>query len=118
MVPKSDVMPANVDPSEVSLPMGSIIGLIGSVRNDLIEELLDDVQLSSYYREQFNKELSEIKRKFLRMKLKDLLRAPIDLVHYSKLIKQIKETNTASLTAENSGIFYEEMHSVFNRHVI
>ena len=104
--------------SSVSLSTDSIIDLIGCVRKDLIEEFLHDDQLSTYYKEQFNKEITDIKKKFLKRELTELLVARIDLVHYSKLIKQIKEANMGSIAKQNNEIFYQELLTVFNKYVI
>ena len=104
--------------SSVSLSTDNIIDLIGGVRKDLIEEFLHDDQLSNYYKEQFKKEITDVKKKFLKRELTELLVTPIDLVHYSKLIKEIKETNKASIVKQNIAIFYQELLTVFNKYVI
>ncbi|HEY8936406.1 MAG TPA: hypothetical protein VIM65_14340 [Cyclobacteriaceae bacterium] len=104
--------------SASTLSTNGIINLIGGVRKHLIEEFLHDDQLSTYYKEQFKKEITDIKKKFLKQELTELLVTPLDLVHYSKLIKEIKETNKTSIVKQNSSIFYQELLTVFNKYVI
>jgi hypothetical protein len=101
-----------------TLSTNNIINLIGGVRKDIIEEFLHDDQLSTYYKAQFKKEISDVKKKFLKRELTELLVTPIDLVHYSKLIKEIKQTNMASIVKQNNSIFYQELLTVFNKYVI
>jgi hypothetical protein len=100
----------------ITLSVEKIIDLIRSVRNELIKTYLKDDQLSSYYKEQFSKELSGVKREFLKRDLKELLIAPVDLVHYAGLINQIKETNTASITERNNELFYKELDAIFRKY--
>jgi len=40
---------------------------------------------------------------------------PVDLVHYSKLISQIKETNTSSMQSSES-FFYDEINTVLKKY--
>jgi hypothetical protein len=100
----------------LTLSVEKIIDIIRSVRNDLVKEYLQDEQLSSYYSEKFGKALTNVKKEFLKRDLKELLIAPVDLVHYSRLITQLKETNSASLSEKNNTFFYEELDRIFNKY--
>jgi hypothetical protein len=100
----------------IVLSVEKIIDIIRLIRNDLVKEYLQDEQLLSYYREKFNKELTNVKKEFLKRDLKELLIAPVDLVHYSKLITQLKETNSASLSEKNNTLFYEELDRIFKKY--
>jgi hypothetical protein len=100
----------------ISLSIENIIDIVRSVRNDLIKEYLQDERLSSHYKEKFRKELTNVKREFLKRDLRELLIAPVDLAHYSKLITQLKETNSASLSEKSHIFFNEELDRIFNKY--
>jgi hypothetical protein len=100
----------------IALSVEKIIDLIRSVRNELIKEYLKDEHLISYFREQFNKELTTVKKEFLKRELKELLIAPVDLVHYAGLINQMRETNTASITEKNNELFYKELDLIVKKY--
>jgi hypothetical protein len=100
----------------ISLSVEKIIDVIRSVRNDLIKEYFQDERLSCYYKEKFRKELTNVKKEFLKRDLKELLIAPVDLAHYSKLITQLKETNSVLLAEKNNTFFYEELDRIFNKY--
>jgi len=100
----------------IALSVEKIIDLIRIVRNELIKDFLKDDNLSVYYQEQFNKELSLVKKEFLKRELKELLISPVDLAHYARLINQLRETNTASITEKNNELFYRELDSIFKKY--
>jgi hypothetical protein len=101
-----------------SLSVERIIDLIRTVRNDLIKDFLNDDFLNKYYTQLHSKILSNVKREFLKRDLKELLISPVDLVHYSKLINQIRETGTASLAHKNADLFYREIETILNKYSI
>lgn len=105
----------NINPAEkeVQLSIEKVIDLVRLVRNDLIKDFLIDGNLNSYFESKYNKELSAVKREFLKKELKELLIAPVDLTHYAGLIKEIKELNTASLASGNQELFYQELETIF-----
>jgi hypothetical protein len=102
--------------SAVALSVEKIIDLIRTVRNDLAKDFLIDDVLNKYYEEKYGKPLSAVKREFFKRDLRELLISPVDLVHYSKLITQIKETGTASITRTNSNFFYRDIERVISRY--
>lgn len=102
--------------NSVVLSMEKIIDLVRALRNELIKDLLYQDKFTIYFKESFNKDLSKIKTEFARRELKELLIQPVDLVHYSKLIHQIKETNTASISEKNYTLFYEELNRIFSKY--
>lgn len=60
----------------------------------LTKDLLKDDLLSSYLDAQYEgPKLSSVKSEFLKRDLKTLSEAPIDLVHYSMLIRKAKESD-------------------------
>ena len=99
-----------------TLSVEKIVDLIRSIRNELVLEFLEDDQLSSYFKEKFSKELTKVKKEFLKRDLKELLTTPVDLVHYSKLINQIRETNTAALAEKSNELFYREFDPIFKKY--
>lgn len=107
---------ADLNNSATALSVEKIIDLIRSVRNDLIKDFLTDEVLNTYYEEKFGKALSSVKREFFKRDLRELLIAPVDLVHYAKLINHIKETGTASLVEKNSDFFYNDLDRVISRY--
>ena len=93
-----------------------IIDLVREVRNGLIRDFSSDENLTSYFREQYNKELSQIKLEFLKRDLKELMGSPVDLPHYALLIKQMQELNSASITGSNHELFYKELERIFKKY--
>ncbi|MBN8577611.1 MAG: hypothetical protein KF775_01055 [Cyclobacteriaceae bacterium] len=58
----------------------------------MIQDLLKDQQLNAYLAELYDgQQVSQVKSEFLKRDLKTLSESPIDLVHYSMLIRQAKE---------------------------
>lgn len=97
------------------LSMEVVIDLVRTTRNELIKQLLKDDSFVDYFSNAFKRDLSKIKTEFVRKELKEMLIHPVDLVHYSKLISQIKETNTASIQS-NESFFYAEINAVLNKY--
>jgi hypothetical protein len=107
---------SNSTQDTTKLSIEKIIDLIRQIRNDLIKDFLLGDNLNTYFNEEYNKELSNVKTEFLKRDLKELLIAPVDLSHYSTLIKYIRESNTASLANGNQDLFYKELELIFNRY--
>lgn len=101
---------------EIKLSIERIIDLVREVRNGLIADFLEDATIKSYFHEQYNKEISQVKTEFLKRDLKELMNSPIDLPHYSSLIKAMQEQNSASLTATNHDLFYRELERIFHKY--
>lgn len=99
-----------------TLSVEKVIDLIRQLRNDLVKEFLNDDALRSYFQKEFNKDISAVKLEFLKRDLKELLISPVDLSHYSSLIKQIRESNSASLAEGNQDLFYREIDSIFKKY--
>ncbi|HEY0744408.1 MAG TPA: hypothetical protein VGD40_23240 [Chryseosolibacter sp.] len=98
------------------LSVEKIVELIRAVRNDLIKEFLNDEVLNQYFRAHFKRDLSNVKREFLKRDLKEMLIAPVDLVHYSKLITHVKDTGAFSLVQKNDDFFYSDVHSIISKY--
>lgn len=102
-------------PSE-KLSLEIIIDIVRSSRNDLIKDLLNGSNIQSYFLETYRKELSKIKTEFISRDLKEMLISPVDLVHYASLIREIRETNSPSLSAWNNELFYRETKAIFDKY--
>lgn len=100
----------------VKLSVEKIIDLIREVRNALVKDLLVDANLRSYFISLYNRELTPVKMEFLKRDLKELLISPVDLIHYASLIKQIRESNSASLAEGNQELFYQELEAIFKKY--
>lgn len=94
-----------------------IIDLIRNLRNDLIKEFLQDESLDRYLEKTYDKKISPVKKEFLKRDLKELLISPVDLVHYSRLITHIKDTGAASLSLENSDLFYKDVAKILQKYL-
>lgn len=94
-----------------------ILELVRKLRNDLIKDFLDERYLREYLSNQFRvNELSNIKIEFIKKDLKELLIAPVNTNHYKGLIEQIRETDSACLS-ENDSLFYKELEFVFKKYM-
>jgi hypothetical protein len=98
------------------LSVEKAIDLVRQVRNDLIKDFLVNDNAEKYFIERYHKPLSKIKLEFLRRDLSELLISPVDLVHYSSLIKDIRETNSANLSSGNNQLFYRELELIFDKY--
>lgn len=101
---------------DLKISIERIIDLVRDVRNGLIHDFLQDANLKSYFLQQYNKELSQVKAEFLKRDLKELLISPVDLSHYGLLIKQMQDSNTASISSTHHDLFYKELEKIFNRY--
>lgn len=96
----------------------NIVELIRKMRNDLIKDFLDERYLLEYVGTNFNvREISKLKMELIRNDLKDLLIHPVSVPHYENLIRQIRETDSAAISAGNEGLFYREIESLLKRHL-
>jgi hypothetical protein len=58
--------------------------------------------------------LSAIKVEFLKRNLRELKDTPLDLVHYSSLIKQLKEVNMTTIDGDHP-LFIQELKLTFQK---
>jgi hypothetical protein len=101
---------------DLKLSIERIIDLVRNVRNGLIHDFLQDANLRTYFLQQYNRELSQVKAEFLKRDLKELLDSPVDLSHYGLLIKQMQDSNTASISSTHHDLFYKELEKIFTRY--
>ena len=96
----------------------AIVDLIRKVRNDLIKDFLDDRYLLDYLGNRFRiSEISRVKTEFIRNDLKELLISPVNIGHYDSLMRQIRDTDSASISAGNENLFYKEIESLLKKYI-
>jgi hypothetical protein len=92
--------------------------LVRNLRNQLIKDFLDERILIEYLAGKYNKkELSNTRLAFVKKDLRDLLIAPVDIHHYSPLINEIEENQSASLSYKNESLFYKEIDAILSKHI-
>ena len=69
-----------------------IIDRVRTSRNNKIKEFSEKRVVLEYFKQQHGIELSDRKYEFLLRDLNELLIAPVDLVHYSAVITEFKES--------------------------
>jgi hypothetical protein len=100
--------------SKVSIE--KIIDSIRESRDNLISGFLLGSTLVPFLEQNFNiAALSPIKLEFLKRDLKELQISTLDLVHYSSLIKQMKDVNTYLPVADHP-LVLQEIRSVFQKY--
>jgi hypothetical protein len=100
----------------INLSVEKVIDLIRQLRNELIKDFLGNDNARAYFQKEYQRDISAVKLEFLKRDLKELLISPVDLSHYSSLIKQIRESNSASLAEGNQELFYKEIETIFKKY--
>lgn len=96
----------------------NIVELIRKMRNDLIKDFLDERYLLEYVASNFKiRDIPRVKMELIRAELKDLLIHPVSIPHYEGLITQIRETDSAAISAGNEGLFYREIETILKRYL-
>jgi hypothetical protein len=108
----------NIEPvkDSISLPVETVISTVRDLRNGIIVSFLIDENLLAYFKSEYNKDLSAVKKEFLKKDLHELLISPVDLVHYSGLIREIKESNNAAVMSKHDALFYQELEAIFKKY--
>lgn len=95
-----------------------IIEDIQERRVAIIRDLLKDDLLSSYLNTMYEgQKLSSVKFEFLKRDLKQLSEAPIDLVHYSMLIRKAKESDLWPNPAIIEEFIHAEIRQVILKYI-
>lgn len=97
--------------------MDAVIQHLKVVRDNRIQELLqEDVSLMDFLEVHYNTiAISAIKKEFLRRDLTELKASSLDLVHYSSLIKEMKE-QTSTSTLESHPLLINELKNLFRKY--
>jgi hypothetical protein len=97
-------------------PTTQIIHSIEELRNERIAKLLRGDDLNAFIGQYYEvAALSKIKLEFLRRDLMELLHAPLDLVHYSSLIREVKDKG---INPEDSPLFLNELDLIFQKYIV
>jgi hypothetical protein len=90
---------------------------IRALRNSLIEDFLNEATLIEYFSQQFNNITLNTRRiEFIKKELRELLIAPVDLVHYAPILLEMKQQGSASISVNHERLFYAELEKIFNRY--
>ncbi len=103
-------------PEALKLSVEKVIDLVRTSRNNIIRDFLIDFNLKNRFTQLYNKELSLVKMEFLKRDLRDLLIAPVDLIHYATVIKQIRETNITTVETVDQSLATQEIESIFKKY--
>lgn len=96
----------------------TILDIIRNLRNDLIKDFLDERHLKEYVGNTFGvREVSNVKIEFIKKELKELLVAPVNVVHYQPVIDKIRQSDTASLSEGNEQLFYSEVETILKNYI-
>lgn len=94
------------------------IDVIRKLRNDLINDFLDEQNLRAYLKSHYNhNEINSMRIEFIKMELHDLFIEPLDLAHYARLLLEMKQTGTASLACKNEALFFDELNKIFSKYI-
>jgi hypothetical protein len=90
---------------------------IRTLRNSLINDFLNDATLIDYFSRQFNNITLNTRRiEFIKKELRDLVNAPVDLVHYAPVLLEMKQKGAASIAEKYEKLFYAELEKIFARY--
>jgi hypothetical protein len=94
-----------------------VIEDLRNIRDSHISELLkNDDSLMSYLETHYNTiAISSLKKEFLKRDLTELKNSSLDLVHYSSLIKEVKETGNL-FSSERHPLFQYELRLIFQKY--
>lgn len=108
----------NTELRSFTVSMDDIISNVLSIRNQKVSELLNDINLYVFLENEYDIfGLSPVKKEFLKRDLIELQNSSLDLVHYSQLIKQLKEDNSASPGSDHL-LFHQELRNVFDKYCL
>lgn len=103
------------DHSKVSIER--IIDSIRETRDSLIQGFLSGSALTSFLDDHFGvSSLSPIKLEFLKRDLKELQNSSLDLVHYSSLIKHLKEGHPET-SVNDHPLVMQELKAIFQKYL-
>lgn len=108
--------PAQKDTSINSVEF--VITQILESRNIFIKRLLSEETLLNYLHTQFGiPALSPVRKEFLKRALKEHLNSPLDLVHYSPLIKELRMSASKISMPIESPLFDLDLSPVFKKYI-
>jgi hypothetical protein len=94
-----------------------IIDRVRTSRNNKIKEFSEKRVVLEYFKQHHGFELSDRKYEFLSRDLNELLIAPVDLVHYSAVITEFKESpEKPGLNDHCNRLTMDELHRIFGKY--
>jgi len=99
-----------------ALSIDQSIDNVRSLRNDLIKQFLDEKHLELFFAEKYSKPLSKVKIEFIKKELRELLISPVDLVHYSSLITEMRKLSSPHHIKRDHELFYSELETIFKKY--
>lgn len=98
--------------------MQETIDWVRQCRNNKIKSFSEKHIVSSFFQENYNAALSDLKYEFLSRELNELLIAPVDLVHYSAVVKAFKESPDKSDLPEQCELLaMKELTVIFKKYI-
>lgn len=105
----------NLNQTTTAGSIAQTIEHIKLTRNKFLLNLMTSEGLESSLESQFQTlAISKTKREFLLRDLKELSKAPLDLVHYASLIQEYKSKSDPIL--DNNPLFFKEVIIIFNKY--
>ncbi|HEX5171777.1 MAG TPA: hypothetical protein VFW11_21510 [Cyclobacteriaceae bacterium] len=108
----------NIHTTETQWTRENTLELLRGIRNELAKDFLDERVLIEYLSGKYNKkELSNTRLASVKKDLKDLLTAPVDVNHYSSLIRKVEENHTTAISYKNESLFFKEIDKILSKHI-
>jgi len=94
-----------------------VIDRVRTCRNNKIKAFSEKQAVLTYFQQRYSIELSDRKYEFLLRELKELLIAPVDLVHYASVITEFKESESKPGFTEQCDLLAEqELTDIFKKY--
>ncbi|HEY9004922.1 hypothetical protein [Ohtaekwangia sp.] len=95
-----------------------IIEWVQQCRNSKVKSFMQKDVVISFFRENLQAPLSERKFEFLSRELKELTLSPVDLVHYSSVITELKESpHKPELVDLCDQLVMDELSAIFRKYI-
>lgn len=95
-----------------------VVDLVRTLRDELIRVFLDERFLRDYVSLNFSiANVPPEQMNAVRDSLKMLELSPLNIDYYHSLLEQIRDTDSASLTAQNDCLFYAEIEQILQQHL-
>ncbi|HEY9046415.1 MAG TPA: hypothetical protein VIN08_10990 [Ohtaekwangia sp.] len=95
-----------------------IIDWVQQCRNSKIKSFMQKDVVIDFFRENMQAQLSERKYEFLSRDLKELMLSQVDLVHYSSVITELKESPDKPEPVEHcNSLVMDELSTIFRKYI-
>ena len=111
-------MTIQTEESLIRLSGDDIIEAIRDNRNDFIKHILDEKKLREFLATNYElKDVSVVKLEFIKRALKELVAAPVDLVHYATLILEIRKAGSTMISKKHESIFQQDVEAAIKGYI-